>query len=146
MCQQSPGPRCWKDTSARHAKLEARLSKVEGELETATSDLNQATANKDYAKYEKARAKTNSLKDKVRTLRSEVSLNQRDMDGTRTGQKRLEQSIMESDSPSERKILQERMATGAALAEARKRALELKKSKAIPLFRIQNSKKESAMA
>lgn len=140
MCQPAPGPRCWKDTSARHAKLEARLSKAETEFSASNEALSDATEKMDYTKYEKARTRNNTLNEKVRNLRAEVSLNRRDMDGTRTGQKKLEEAIAETTSPIERKVLQQRMRTGAALAESRKRALELKRSNHVPLFRIENEK------
>lgn len=134
MCQAAPGPRCWADTSKAHKKLQTRLEKAQSDLDAVRKKMNAAASAGSYGDFEKLRNEEESMVVKVNNLRTAFVHNQRDMDGTKTGLRMLEEQISTADSDIERKGLEDRLKQAAAMRVLRDHAPQ--RMADAPLLRI----------
>lgn len=141
MCQEAPGPRCWSDTCKTRKSLQSRLDKAETALRDTRKKMDAASRNNDYAAYEKLRGEETAKLAALKVIKAEMSLNQRDMDGTRTGRRKLEEALANASTDREAKEIETRIRTGESLRFSRMHALEIARarredSSLRPLLRI----------
>jgi len=129
MCQEAPGPRCWSDTCKTRKSLQSRLDKAEAALSDTRKKMDAASLKQDYAAYEKLRGEETARVAAVKVVKAEMSLNQRDMDGTRTGRRKLEEALANASSDREAQEIQTRIRTGESLRFSRMHALEISRAK-----------------
>lgn len=136
MCQAAPGPRCWSDSAKTGKSLTKRLMTAETALESNRSKATEAAKAGDLAAYDKLHKEQEKLVVRVNNLRAAVRHNQRDIDGTKTGVRNLEEQIALSDDSNDLKELQDRKAQAEALRMSRAHALQTLQSGRKPLLRI----------
>lgn len=134
MCMR--GSRCWSDTKARHVSLENRMSKTIKSLKSVQENQTKASKAGDFTAYSKHRKQAEALSSRVENLNTQLRHNQRDMDGTKTGRKKLEAEIAQTGDPAERDKLTNRIAAADALRFAREYAYEQETNPRTPLLRI----------
>lgn len=136
MCQAAPGPRCWSDSKKKDTSLTSRLTKAEEALTTNRTEARKAARGGDLTAFAKLRKEEEKLVVKVNNLRTDVRHNQRDMDGTKTGMRKLDEQIALCETEQERSELLQRKQNAEAARFARSHALETLQSKRKPLLRI----------
>ena len=136
MCQIAPGPRCWSDSNATAQSLNRRLATTEKALKAKRSELKATAKAGDLIRYDKLRKDEEKLVVRVNNIRREIRHNQRDIDGTKTGIRVLDEQIAQCDDAKELKELEARKAQAEALRMSRSHALESIQTDRKPLLRI----------
>jgi chromosome segregation ATPase len=136
MCQVSPGPRCWSDSNATARSLQQRLKTAEGKLTSVRSEKNKAASDGDLTRFGKFRKEEEKLVVRVNDLRRDVRHNQRDIDGTKTGLRKLDEAIAVCEDPKQLRELEARRAQAEAIRVARSHALATLTSGVRPMLRI----------
>jgi hypothetical protein len=136
MCQAKPGPRCWSDSKKKDASLTGRLTTAEKALTTNRTKAREAAQGGDLTAFARLRKEEEKLVVKVNNLRTEVRHNQRDMDGTKTGLRKIDEQIALCENEKERTELLQRKQHAEAARFARSHALETIQSNRKPLLRI----------
>ena len=134
MCKK--GSRCWSDTSAKKVSLDNRAKKVKTQLKTIRANKTKASNSGDFNAFSKFRKQEEALRSRLDGLNKEIRHNQRDMDGTKTGRVKLEEQLSQTTDPKQRKELENRLSSAAALRFARQYAYEQEQNPRVPLLRI----------
>lgn len=134
MCTR--GSRCWSDTKAKHVSLEKRMQKAKSSLKSVRDSITNASKAGDFTAYSKLRKQEESVTSRIQNLNTQLRHNQRDMDGTKTGRKKLEAQIAQTGDAKERKQLTDRLAAAEALRFAREYAYQQEANPRTPLLRI----------
>lgn len=134
MCTR--GSRCWSDTKAKHVSLENRVRKSMESLKSVQENQTKASKAGDFTAYSKYRKQGEALSSRIENLNTQLRHNQRDMDGTKTGRRKLEAQIAQTGDPKERDKLTNRIAAAEALRFAREYAYQQETNPRTPLLRI----------
>jgi chromosome segregation ATPase len=112
------------------------LATTEKALKAKRSELKSTAKAGDLIRYDKLRKEEEKLIVRVNNLRREIRHNQRDIDGTKTGMKVLDEQIASSDDNKAMKELESRKSQAEALRMSRSHALSVITSERKPLLRI----------
>lgn len=123
MCQ-SHGTRCYNDSNKKLVKLTAKLVSAQSELTLAQKQLIAASRKSDFDfnQYAKLRKSITAFTAKKVKLQEDVCHVQRDVDGTLTGRKQLEQLRLSATTKKEIDELDVRRRTASSNRLARERS------------------------
>lgn len=136
MCQPSPGPRCFKDSSMKLSKLQDKAATVSARNAEVEAKLSDARKSGNAREVQRLSATLHEGKQREESLTTQIRHTQRDVDGTRTGQRVLRDELEETTDPKVARELQARLSAAEALRFARKHALELATSERLPMIRL----------
>lgn len=136
MCQPSPGPRCFKDSSVKLSKLQDKAATISARNAEVEAKLTDARKSGNAREVQRLSTALHEGKQREESLNTQIRHTQRDVDGTRTGQRALQQEIEETADSTKVRELQARLSASEALRFARKHALELATSGRPPMIRI----------
>lgn len=136
MCQASPGPRCFNDSSKRVTTLTKKLSVINLQVAKAEETLTIAASKKDFTAYANARKNVTELKDKATELSTKIRHTQRDIDSTLTGRRALDSALSEATTSSEIREIEQRQRAGEAIRFSREHALMLKQEGRLPAIKF----------
>lgn len=137
MCDTYPGLRCSYDTQKKVDTLTTRIGEVDDQLSAARKDLKAASASTDFTAYQKAKKVAVKLQSRRSVLVTKLRHAQRDLDGTKTGRKKLEAEMAAASSDAEVSELRARLRASEALRLCRTTALEIKQTEGyVPALRF----------
>lgn len=136
MCQASPGPRCFNDSSKRVATLSNKLSNVSDQIRSAKTEMNKAATAKDFNAYAAARKNVTELETKATVLTTQIRHTQRDIDSTLTGRRQLDSELASATTSSAIKSIEQRQRAGDAIRFSREHALMLKQEARMPAIKF----------
>lgn len=136
MCQPSPGPRCFKDSSVKLSRLQDKASLLRSRNAEVASKLGEARKAGNAREVSRLSAALHDGEQRVNGLETQIRHTQRDVDGTRTGQRALQSELEATDDAVKAKEIQARLSASEALRVARKHALDIATSGRPPMIRI----------
>lgn len=137
MCEAAPGLRCSYDTQKKVDTLTTRVGEVDDQLSAARKELKVASVSNDFTAYQKAKKVTLKLQARRNGLTTKLRHAQRDLDGTKTGRKKLEAEMAAASSEAEVAELRNRLRASEALRLCRTTALDIKQTEGyVPALRF----------
>lgn len=136
MCQPSPGPRCFKDSSVKLSKLQDKAATISARNAEVQAKLDDARKSGNAREVQKLSTTLKEGTARYEDLEKQIRHTQRDVDGTRTGQRALKEQLEEAGNTPEARELIARLHAAEALRFARTHALELANSGRPPMIRI----------
>lgn len=126
MCQAAPGPRCYNDSNRKLSQLENRGKKLKKDIETIDAAIKTASGSEGVklSQIRKLTEQKKALASRLTSIETEYRHTQRDVDGTLTGRRVLQEQINKTNDPNKVEALEVRLRAGAALRFARETALE----------------------
>lgn len=124
MCQAAPGPRCYNDSSRKLSQLKNRVIKLKDENTKLELAISSAQAANNSSEVKKLTDRKSMLTSKVTGLETEIRHVQRDVDGTLTGRRHLQDELETARDPKAIREIEIRLRAGAALRHARETALD----------------------
>jgi regulator of replication initiation timing len=124
MCQAQPGPRCYNDSSRRLGQLEKRVGKYVAECDDLEKSISKAVSENKASEVKKLSERKTAVTNRLETVKTELRHTQRDVDGTLTGRRKLNDEIASASDPALITELETRLKTGQGQRFAREHALE----------------------
>jgi len=113
MCQV--GVRCYTDSNAKLISSEKKVAKLTEQASIAEAELSVATKSGDLRQVRSLRAKVADLKARVVKAEFEVIHNRRDVDGTKTGRRKLVAEMENTTDPRQLRDLEIRLRTSEGI-------------------------------